>query len=309
MPETNWQLTPKLNFNYGIRYDYQGPLHNGNKDMSVFRPALTTTNGLAFQGVQVSSLYPQYYKNFSPRLGFSYSPEPNTVVRASFGFYFDTPNLNPFLDNRPGNAAPNGVEGNPGGPNPVYTVAPVAGAEGLIVKNVPIFPTTTSYPCSPTSTCGVFSVAPNFRSSYNENYSLNVEHTLSPSVIVQVAYVGSEGRRLLALLDINQGTTQESRPTANSMSSIARTATSIRLKASAPQTTTHSNPRSVCRTSMVSPVRSFTPGVTAWTKYPPIAVLCLKTTTTSKVTTATPTSIPATASALSSPIKSPVLHI
>ena len=208
----SWQLSPKLNFNYGIRYDYEGPLHNGNKDMSVFRPALTTTNGLAFQGAQISSLYPQYYKNFSPRLGFSYSPEPNTVVRASFGFYFDTPNLNPFLDNRPGNAAPNGVEGNPGGPNPVYTVAPVAGAEGLIVKNVPIFPTTTSYPCSPTSTCGVFSVAPNFRSSYNENYSLNVEHTLSPNVIVQAAYVGSEGRRLLALLDINQGTTQASRP-------------------------------------------------------------------------------------------------
>ena len=45
-----WQVTPKLNINYGIRWDYEGPLHNSNKNMSVFRPALTTTGGLAFQG-------------------------------------------------------------------------------------------------------------------------------------------------------------------------------------------------------------------------------------------------------------------
>ena len=50
----SWQLSPKLNVNYGIRYDYEGPLHNGYKNMSVFRPALTTTNGLAFQGAQIS---------------------------------------------------------------------------------------------------------------------------------------------------------------------------------------------------------------------------------------------------------------
>jgi outer membrane receptor protein involved in Fe transport len=200
----SWQLSPKLNVNYGIRFDYEGPLHNSNKDLSVFRPALTTTNGLAFQGVQIASLYQRYYKSFSPRLGASYSLDQNTVLRASYGFYFDTPNLNPFLDNRPGNAAPNGVEGNPGGPNPVYTIAPTGGAKTTIVKNVAIFPTTQSYPCNAVSTCGVFSIDPNFRSPYNQNYSFNVEHTLAPSVIAQIGYVGSEGRRLLSLLDLNQ---------------------------------------------------------------------------------------------------------
>ncbi len=200
----SFQVSPKLNVNYGVRFDYEGPLHNGNKDLSVFRPALTSTNGLAFQGSQVDSLYNRYWKSFSPRLGGSYALDQKTVLRAAYGFYFDTPNLNPFLDNRPGNAAPNGVEGNPGGPNPVYTIAPTGGAKTTIVKNVPIFPTTQSYPCNATSTCGVFSINPNFRSAYNQNYSLNVEHTLSPSVIAQVGYVGSQGRRLLSLIDINQ---------------------------------------------------------------------------------------------------------
>ena len=45
---------------------------------------------------------------------------------------------------------------------------------------------------------------PNFRPSYNQNYSLNVERSLSKSAIVQLGYVGSSARHLLSLLDINQ---------------------------------------------------------------------------------------------------------
>jgi hypothetical protein len=36
------------------------------------------------------------------------------------------------------------------------------------------------------------------------NYSLNLEHSISSNVIAQLGYVGSQGRRLLSLLDINQ---------------------------------------------------------------------------------------------------------
>jgi hypothetical protein len=201
----SWQFTKKLNFNYGIRYDYEGPLHNQYQNLSVFRPALTATNGLAFQGNQTSSLYPQYYKNISPRLGVSYSVDENTVVRAAYGWYADTPNLNPFLDNRPGNQAPNGVEGNPGGASPVFSVSAAnGGSNTTIQQGVPIFPSSVGYPCAATSPCGVFTVAPNFRPSYNENYSLNVERTLNKNVIAQVGYVGSSARHLLSLLDINQ---------------------------------------------------------------------------------------------------------
>jgi Carboxypeptidase regulatory-like domain len=202
-----WQVTSKININYGIRYDYEGPLHNGNQDMSVFRPSLTANHGLAFQGVQIPNLYNQYWKNISPRVGITYSANPKTVLRLGYGWYGDTPNLNPFLDNRPGNQAPNGVEGNPGGPNPVYTIGATASAQNQIQSGVPIFPSATTYPCSAISPCGVFSVNGTFRPSYNENYSFNVEQSLSPSVIMQIGYVGSEGRHLLSLLDINQSAT------------------------------------------------------------------------------------------------------
>ena len=201
----SWQVTPKLNLNYGIRYDYEGPLHNPYQNLSVFRPTLTVSKGLAFQGNQIASLYPQYYKNFSPRLGVSYGLDENTVIRAAYGWYADTPNLNPFLDNRPGNQAPNGVEGNPGGGNPVFSVTAANGGNNTtITQGVPIFPSSIGYPCSKTSTCGVFTVAPDFRPSYNENYSLNVERTFNKNVIAQIGYVGSSARHLLSLLDINQ---------------------------------------------------------------------------------------------------------
>src|SRR5207253_275029 len=33
-----WQWTKKLSINYGMRYEYFGPLHNGDKDLAVFVP-------------------------------------------------------------------------------------------------------------------------------------------------------------------------------------------------------------------------------------------------------------------------------
>lgn len=205
--QDQWQVSPTLNLTYGLRYEYMGPMHNDKKDLSVFRPGLANTiGGLAFQGDQISSVYPRDWNNFSPRIGFSYSPQTTTgvVVRGGFGFYFDTPNANPFLDNRPGNSAPNGLEGNPGGSNPVYNLQQSGGA---VTYGQPIFPSvtaTTSTLCSASSQCGVFTVSPNFRSSYNLNFNLQVEKTLGSRAILQLGYVGSQGRKLLSLLNINQ---------------------------------------------------------------------------------------------------------
>jgi outer membrane receptor protein involved in Fe transport len=115
-----WQISRRLTVNYGLRWDYVGPLSDDQKDLSVFDPSL---GGVVFQGGAISHVYPKDFKNFSPRVGFAYQPtgDSSLVVRAGFGVFFDRPNLNPFLDNRPSNGAPNGLEGNPAGPSPVDT--------------------------------------------------------------------------------------------------------------------------------------------------------------------------------------------
>ena len=190
--QDSWQFSPKLNLNYGLRWDYEGPLHNPWKNLSVFRPNL---GGVVYQGNQISSLYDPTYLNFSPRVGFSYQVTPTTVFRAGAGLYFDTPNLNPFLDNRPGNGAPNGVEGNPGGPNPVVTATagPYTIASGV-----------DPFTASAAPSNSLFSIAKNFVPSRNMNYNFQLEQSLTNKVVAQLGYVGSEGRHLLSILDINQ---------------------------------------------------------------------------------------------------------
>ena len=125
------------------------------------------------------------------------------MIRGGAGMFFDTPNANPFLDNRPGNSAPNGLEGNPGGSNPVYTLTTAAseGSPALIVPGEEIIPTQT-LSCT-VNPCGVFSVDKNFRSPYNINYNLQIERQVGKAFF-QSGMSEVEGRKLLSLLNINQ---------------------------------------------------------------------------------------------------------
>jgi Carboxypeptidase regulatory-like domain/TonB dependent receptor len=198
-----WQVSQKLSLNYGLRWDYEGPMGNDKRDLSVFDPS---KGGLVFQGAGIDSVYPKDFHNFSPRVGFAYKvgQKGDLVVRGGIGVYFDTPNLNPFLDNRPANGAPNGLEGNPAGPTPVQTIP----ANGItLASGVPVFnPTTTA--CVTGKGCGqvfnIFSVSQGFRTPYNYNYNLNIEKGLGKSLLLQVGYVGSAGHRLMTTQDINQ---------------------------------------------------------------------------------------------------------
>jgi Carboxypeptidase regulatory-like domain/TonB dependent receptor-like, beta-barrel len=202
--QDSYQLTQTLNVNFGLRYDYVQPMHNDKKDLSVFRPGTTPTY-IAFQGQDISSVYDPDYTSLSPRLGFSYQPgfTKGTVVRGGVGLFFDMPNANPFLDNRPGNLAPNGLEGNPGGSNPVIN-ATVGSTE--IMSGIQVIPTPTNdNPCPADNPCGAFSVAKGFRSPYNINFNIQLEQAIGTKGFFQLGYVGSQGRKLLSLLNINQG--------------------------------------------------------------------------------------------------------
>ena len=174
--------------------------------MSVFRPELTATNGLAFQGAQIDNLYPAVLQEHQPARRLSYAVDSKTVLRAGYGWYADTPNLNPFLDNRPGNQAPNGVEGNPGGPNPVYTVGAAAGGANTTIQRAsPSSPPPSGYPC--TASLALRRLLRRTATSAPPTTRTTTSTWSAPSarnVIAQLGYVGSIGRHLLSLLDINQ---------------------------------------------------------------------------------------------------------
>lgn len=204
-----FQLSHSLNVNYGVRYDYLGPMHNGTQDLSVFRPtASNAVNGLVFQGAQVADLFPRTTYDFSPRFGFAFQPAhtSGTVLRGGIGMFFDQPNLNPFLDNRPPNGGASGAESNPGGPAPVSTLS---ASNIVITPGTLLFPTTTAY--SATTNYNLFSISPNLRPAYTFNFNLNIEKSLGTKTLFTIGYVGSQSRKLISNIDINQaalGTSQ-----------------------------------------------------------------------------------------------------
>lgn len=209
--QDNWQVAPNLNLNFGLRYEYFGPLYsNEGNNLGVFVPG----QGLEIQGAGINSIYKPDYHNFAPRFGFAYNAGAGFVVRGGFGVYFDQININPFLDFRPPISAADGLADNPIGPDPVdnysrnnynWQTAQIGGASIFPGVTTCLGNFATDPNClSPSQIFNVFSVNQNFRTPYAMNYSLNIEKSLGSAAVLQVGYAGSQGRKLSVLLNLNQ---------------------------------------------------------------------------------------------------------
>jgi hypothetical protein len=210
--QDSWQVTPRLNLNLGLRWDYFGPLHNGSKDLAVFVPG---KGGIKIQGNGIDAVFPGDKNNIAPRLGFAYQPtaKNDIVIRGGVGVFYDQINMNPFLDFRPPNNA-DGLEDNPAGPKPVsiYTTNTLGQSSYTWQPNTYIFnPVATCVtgnvatdPNCGTSVFDVFSVNQNFRTPYFYNYNLNVQKSFGNGAVWQIGYVGSAGHKLSIMLNINQ---------------------------------------------------------------------------------------------------------
>jgi Carboxypeptidase regulatory-like domain len=212
--QDSWQITRNLNLNLGLRYEYFGPLHNGDKDLAFFVPL----KGFVVQGVDINNVFPPDRRAFAPRLGFAYHANSfgGWVLRGGVGVYYDQINMNPFLDNHVGS---DGLEGNPFGPKPypLYTTNVLSQPTYNWDQTMALSPTGFIFPGIQTcadrfclgpndpKNLGIFSVHQNFRTPYFLNYSLQLEKALGDKVIAQIGYVGSEGRKLTLIGNIAGG--------------------------------------------------------------------------------------------------------
>src|SRR5713226_8102637 len=202
-----WQFTRKLNVNLGLRYEYFGPLHSDKKDIAVFIPG----KGLLVQGAGIGSIFPPNRANFAPRIGFAYQPKGTSdlVVRGGIGIFFDQINMNPFLDFRPPITGASGLQGNPIGafPNSTYSTNVAGQTSYTWVKDQQVFKgvvACTDPFCTGTPGFNLFTVSQNFRTPHFANYNLQVEKGLGKAAVWQIGYVGSEGRKLNIVTNINQ---------------------------------------------------------------------------------------------------------
>jgi hypothetical protein len=229
--QDSWKVKQNLTLNLGLRWEVSMPLYDTQGKIQTFVPGLQSTEfplapaGLVFPGDPgiPKTLAPTHYNNVGPRLGLAYSPNfsegllgkifggpGKSSIRASYGLYYTSiEDLNLFYE----------VADAPFG---LYWTSPLSVQfdEPFRVRTTGAslgqrFPFTAPIPGDPANKNLDFSVYEpfNFFPGYNinnklpyaEHFNLSIQRELSKSTVLTLAYVGTEGHRLITQNDANPG--------------------------------------------------------------------------------------------------------
>jgi hypothetical protein len=229
--QDSWKVKPNLTLNLGVRWEVSMPLYDTQGKIQTFVPGEQSTvfplapAGLVFPGDPgiPKTLAPTHYNNVGPRLGLAYSPNfsdgllgkifggpGKSSVRASYGLYYTSiEDLNLFYE----------VADAPFG---LYWTSPLSvmfdepfrvRATGASLGQR--FPFTAPVPGAPSNKTLDFSVYEPFnffpgydisnKLPYAEHFNLSIQRELSKSTVLTLAYVGTEGHRLITQKDANPG--------------------------------------------------------------------------------------------------------
>jgi outer membrane receptor protein involved in Fe transport len=208
--QDSYRVTPRLTFNYGLRYDYFGVVGEKNNLLSNITSVAPNPGSGTFTLTQVGqpglgSLYNPVHTNFAPRLSAAWDTtgKGKTVVRAGWGLFYDAFSQDmvlghlpyaPFFDPGP---AYNNI-----GPDPIVS----SGANGgAIVPGQPVYGPQNG--CN--YECDAFGFDRNIKTPYMENYNINIQQQLSNKMVLQIGYVGSQGHHLWRFFDISQPSTAQ----------------------------------------------------------------------------------------------------
>ncbi|QOY88582.1 TonB-dependent receptor [Paludibaculum fermentans] len=220
--QDEWRVKSNLTLTLGGRYEYSQPKRDTRgrsfalalgKQSTVFTNA---PKGLLFPGdpgAPDGANFPDR-NDFAPRFGFAYSPGKSgkTSIRGGFGVFFDVLKAEDNLQFN-GQAPFFGfadlifdpMSGNPTGPA-TYLSDPfgTAGQPNPFPSKTPA--KTLDFDAAgflPFGGGGVYFVNPNLRTPYVMQYNLSVQREVAHDLVLDVAYVGSQSRKLTGLYDNN----------------------------------------------------------------------------------------------------------
>jgi len=181
----SYRVTPRLTLNAGLRYEYNSPPVDADDRATIYDVVTRNlvpvgTNGVPRSGFDADK------NNFAPRVGVAWSFNEKTVLRGGYGVYYDQSPLSPaealyfnspFFDNN------------------IFFSLP-----GLPLTLNDPFPSFFPFPLPDSA----LAIQRDLRTGYMQHWNFNIERQVFSGSVLEVAYVGSKGTKLLTARDINQ---------------------------------------------------------------------------------------------------------
>jgi len=192
--QDTWRLRPNFTINLGLGWYLGTPPNPSGSDRKYPHAFDFQTGKLLFAAL--GEISPQVYRtdwnNFTPRLGFAWQPKfwSGTVIRAGAGVYYPSQRAlyQLFAITAPGVSIVQSIANSPHSPQPTY------------ILGTNVFPPISQVPITPEFAANLtgtaFALDRGLRTPYSQQWNLSLQHSLDKSTLVELAYLGSQSRKL-----------------------------------------------------------------------------------------------------------------
>src|SRR5688572_7749346 len=203
-----WKLTPKLTVNLGLRYELQPGRTERFNRFNYFDPSVPNSlgpqvglpnlrGGLVFVGENDRSQWRPSKGDFAPRVGLAYKVSDRLVARAGYGiFYLTAVNVGPLV----------GTDGFSTTTPWLSTLDSGRTANDFLRNPYPSgLSRATGSSAGPLTNAGlaINSFLRDRPTAYMQQYSLDLQYEIGASMVLEVGYVGNQGRRLALGYGVN----------------------------------------------------------------------------------------------------------
>ena len=196
--QDDYKVSERLTLNLGLRYEVFTPFIEKYDRMANFDPCtgkmVVAADSATICGTDVGSALRQtFYGDIGPRVGFAWSvlPQNRMVLRGGYGIFYNTPLT--------------------GGSSQMTRNFPFGISQSYTANLLPTLSLSSGIPAVPPLNPGAALTGslgsafdPGLHDERGQNWNLNLQRQVGKDFLVEAAYVGSRGTRLLMDQNINQ---------------------------------------------------------------------------------------------------------